>query len=131
MIIGRHWIGDIQGCDPDLLRDEPFLNSVMTDALDESGAHILSQASHKFPGEGGVTGLFLLTESHASYHSYPEYGYLAVDFFTCGLCDPTAAARNLSLRLGNGNIHEVLLPRGLLKGAAGEPEFPKRDFALA
>jgi S-adenosylmethionine decarboxylase len=42
-----------------------------------------------------VTGVFLLAESHASYHTYPEFGFLAVDFFTCGSCDPLAVAAHV------------------------------------
>jgi S-adenosylmethionine decarboxylase len=31
-----------------------------------------------------VTGLALLAESHISIHTWPEWGYAAVDVFTCG-----------------------------------------------
>ena len=39
----------------------------------------------------GVTGFTILAESHITFHSHPERGYLAVDVFTCGpLAQPQA-----------------------------------------
>ncbi len=32
----------------------------------------------------GVTGMFLLSESHLAYHSYSEWNYLAIDVYSCG-----------------------------------------------
>ena len=41
--------------------------------------------SHKFTSGGeGVTGIFLLSESHLSYHTYPENNYISIDLYTCG-----------------------------------------------
>jgi S-adenosylmethionine decarboxylase len=31
-----------------------------------------------------VTGFTLLAQSHISLHTWPEYGYLVLDIFTCG-----------------------------------------------
>ena len=31
----------------------------------------------------GVTGVVVIMESHISIHTWPEFGYAAVDFFTC------------------------------------------------
>lgn len=31
-----------------------------------------------------MTGLFLLSESHLSYHTYPESRYISIDVYTCG-----------------------------------------------
>lgn len=111
MHIGRHWLGDLSGCDPETLRDEHALNSIFERALTEAGAHVLACTSHRFDGEGGVTGIFLLAESHASYHTYPEYGYLAVDFFTCGRCDPAAVAAAVIHDLAPTNQTSRLMER--------------------
>lgn len=87
-MIGKHWVADFAGCDAALLKDEAALNEIFTRAIAASDATILKSASHAFGGHGGVTGLFLLAESHAAYHTYPELNYIALDFFTCGGCDP-------------------------------------------
>lgn len=31
-----------------------------------------------------MTGLYLLSESHLSYHTYPETNYISIDVYTCG-----------------------------------------------
>jgi len=43
---------------------------------------------HHFTPNGGVTGVAVLSESHISIHSWPEYQYAAVDIFMCGQADP-------------------------------------------
>ncbi|MGY6645996.1 MAG: adenosylmethionine decarboxylase [Salinarimonas sp.] len=115
MRIGRHWIGDISGCDVNILRDESALNLLFETALIRVGAQILEHRSHVFEGEGGVTGVFLLAESHASYHSYPEHRYLAVDFFTCGSCDPAVAADVIIRALNPGVVSTRILQRSVLQ----------------
>ncbi len=35
---------------------------------------------HRFEG-GGLTGYLLLSESHISFHTYPEHRFLALDIF--------------------------------------------------
>jgi S-adenosylmethionine decarboxylase len=111
--IGRHILIDFIGVDPALLRDEERLTSAFAEALIAAGAHILQSVSHQFPGDGaGVTGLFLLSESHASYHSYPEFGYLAIDVFTCGHVDPLQVVALISVKLDLPKTTGLLVPRG-------------------
>lgn len=43
---------------------------------------LLSRASHQF-SPAGVTSIFLLSESHLSVHTWPEYGTLTLDLFSC------------------------------------------------
>ncbi len=45
---------------------------------------------HFGPGLG-VTGVLLLKESHISIHTWPEYGFAAVDAFMCGAARPELA----------------------------------------
>ena len=35
----------------------------------------------------GVSGVVVIQESHLAIHMWPEYGYAAVDLFTCGDID--------------------------------------------
>lgn len=60
-----------------------YLLVALIGAIDASGATILSYHVEKFEG-GGVTASFLLSESHASIHTYPEHGGCFIDLFTCG-----------------------------------------------
>ena len=48
-----------------------------------SGATILQSVRHVFEPDG-MTAVVLLSESHASIHTYPEHRACFVDIFTCG-----------------------------------------------
>ena len=94
-LIGRHCVYDMGDGNPDLLDDEEFVKKALTEAASAAGATLLNLVSHKFEPQG-VTALALLAESHISIHTYPEYGYAAVDAFTCGEhTNPESACRSL------------------------------------
>jgi S-adenosylmethionine decarboxylase len=38
---------------------------------------------HQFAGPGGVTGMVLLTESHLTCHTYPEFGTATFNLYCC------------------------------------------------
>ena len=52
-------------------------------AIINSGMTFLGSRSHLFPG-GGLTTVFLLFESHLSFHTWPEHSFVAIDIYTCG-----------------------------------------------
>ena len=56
-----------------------------------AGATLLHIHLHHFTPNGGVSGVAVLAESHISIHSWPEYGYAALDVFMCGRTNPRAA----------------------------------------
>ena len=69
-------------------------------AVRESGLTVLDEGFYKF-SPYGFTGFLLLSESHASLHAWPEYGYCAVDLFTCNLTiDLTPLVENLKSLFG-------------------------------
>ena len=51
-------------------------------ALRRAGATIVHGVSHAFPG-AGLTCVFILSESHAVLHTWPETGMVNVDIFSC------------------------------------------------
>jgi S-adenosylmethionine decarboxylase len=80
---GRHLILDLYDCDPEILDDYDQLQAYLETSLALAGANILRIFGEKFKPQG-VTLLALLTESHASIHSWPQLGYAAIDLYTCG-----------------------------------------------
>jgi S-adenosylmethionine decarboxylase len=80
---GRHAIAELEGVAATLLDDEQLLIDILTSALNRAGATILDVISKRFDPQG-VTVLALLSESHASLHTYPEIGAAFMDVFTCG-----------------------------------------------
>jgi S-adenosylmethionine decarboxylase len=51
-------------------------------ALRRAGATIVHGLSHAFPG-AGLTCVFILSESHAVLHTWPETGTVNIDIFSC------------------------------------------------
>ncbi len=51
-------------------------------ALCRAGATIVHGVSHAFPG-AGLTCVFILAESHAVLHTWPETGTVNIDIFSC------------------------------------------------
>lgn len=80
---GVHFLVSYCDCDREALGDVELLKSAMNDAVVESGATVLDSSSWVF-APNGLTMVFLLSESHASIHTYPEHGACFVDLFTCG-----------------------------------------------
>jgi S-adenosylmethionine decarboxylase len=52
------------------------------DALRRAGATIVQAIAHDFPGTG-LTCVFILSESHAVLHTWPETGTINIDIFSC------------------------------------------------
>ena len=81
--LGTHLLLDLKNCKSELLDDLEFIRKAMMSAADETGATIVGETFHKF-SPLGVTGIIAIAESHLCIHTWPEYGYAAVDIFTCG-----------------------------------------------
>ena len=81
--LGTHLLLDLKDCKSELLDDIEFIRQAMTRAANEAGATIVGETFHKF-SPMGVTGIIAIAESHLCIHTWPEYGYAAVDIFTCG-----------------------------------------------
>jgi S-adenosylmethionine decarboxylase len=81
---GIQWLVDAHGCHEDSLRSRERLEGVFVRIVSELGLHPAGEAQWKvFPGEGGVTGLLLLTESHLACHTFPETGFASFDLYCC------------------------------------------------
>lgn len=84
LTVGTEWLIEASGCDAGVLRDAGRLREVFARAIRELRLCVVGDAQwHKFPGEGGVTGLALLTESHLACHTYPEFGAATFNLYCC------------------------------------------------
>jgi len=81
---GVEWLVEGFGCSPASLRDVVKLHALLDALIHELPLHPVGQPMwHKFDGEGGVTGLCLLAESHFACHTFPETGTLCLNLFCC------------------------------------------------
>ena len=84
LTVGTEWLIEASGCDAGALRDVERLRGVFARAISELGLRVVGQQLwHKFPGEGGATGLAMLTESHLACHTYPEFGVATFNLYCC------------------------------------------------
>lgn len=81
--VGNHFVASYKDCDYNALTNIPKLREAMIQAAKASGAQILSHDEFIFQ-PNGFTMAILLSESHASIHTYPEFKACFVDLFTCG-----------------------------------------------
>lgn len=78
---GKHVVAELKGC---VQCDyDPAIEQVLREAATAAGATVLHVYIHKFDPQG-MTGVVVLSESHIAFHTWPEYGYVACDIFTCG-----------------------------------------------
>lgn len=82
-ILGRHLIAELSNCNRATLDNRDLLEQYLKEAVRLSGATIVRSVFHRYTPQG-VSGVVVIAESHLSVHTWPEYGYAAVDFFTCG-----------------------------------------------
>jgi len=113
--LGTHLVLELKDCRRELLTDLNFLRSTLLSAAREAGATIMGDSFHYFDPYDGVSGVVIIAESHLSIHTWPEYGYAAVDIFTCGSSLLAGRAVDLLVNaLESRNASIVELKRGIL-----------------
>lgn len=73
---------DLYGCDVKILNSEIEIKEIARKVISEIGAEIVEECVHTFEPIG-ITYFAVITTSHFSVHTWPEYGYAAVDVFSC------------------------------------------------
>ncbi len=62
----------------------------------------------------GYSGVFFLTESHFSWHTYPEHNYIAVDWYSCSNdFDTEKAIKELKKILNAETFKYRIITRGV------------------
>ncbi len=86
---GTHLMVDGYGAPKHLLKDTVALTTMLTDIPQQMGMHTISDPivvevgpkNRKDPG--GLSGFVLIAESHISFHTFPERGFVTIDVYTC------------------------------------------------
>ena len=82
--IGHHWLIEIYGIKTHQLEKKANVQKILNGAVTAAKATKVSESFHQFD-PFGVSGVIVIEESHFTIHTWPEYGYAAIDFFTCGV----------------------------------------------
>lgn len=95
-----HILADFHGCagHPALLTHKGKVRSKTLAMVRRAGFKIVASRFHKFSetdaGEGGITGVIIVSESHVSLHTWPERKFVNLDVFFCNYSrDNTRKAR--------------------------------------
>jgi S-adenosylmethionine decarboxylase proenzyme len=108
---GCHLVASFRGCDEEAIKDIPALSEAMLKAVKDCGASVLGFSEYVFPGDG-FTMVILLSESHASIHTYPEHKACFVDLFTCGdNCSHELFQEKLSTYLKPTSVEKEIILR--------------------
>jgi S-adenosylmethionine decarboxylase proenzyme len=111
-MIGQHLLADLYDVASDRLVDGGLLADCLDGAARRGGMKPIGPpVLHRFEG-GGLTGYLLLSESHIAFHTYPEHRYIALDIFSCGCADSTAALSVFLAALEPGRERITRAPRG-------------------
>lgn len=79
---GIHYLMSFFGCDIKQIDSMSFWKEILPSAIAESKIKILHKYYYKFDPQG-ITCFLLLSSSHLSVHTWPEFGYIALDLFSC------------------------------------------------
>jgi S-adenosylmethionine decarboxylase proenzyme len=109
---------EYMGCSFDALNNVEQIQALMEMAAVAAKTNIVFSKFKPFEPQG-VSGVVVVEESHLSIHTWPEHGYAAVDFYTCGEGDPNEAHEVLKAGLEAQSFEMLYVERG--KGLAGGP----------
>jgi S-adenosylmethionine decarboxylase proenzyme len=115
--LGHHLLAEFTGCDPASLADLQGVTAAMLHAAEASGATIVTHSFHHFSPHG-VSGAVIIAESHLAIHTWPEHGFAAVDFFSCGAVDMDRGLALLKASFGATGETRLLLERGPLRAVS-------------
>ena len=113
--LGKALAVEFYNCNRDILNDVQVVEQLLKEAALEAKATIVESVFHLF-NPHGVSGVVVIAESHLAIHTWPEYGYAAIDIFTCGsTIDPWVACHYLKEKFEAGYYEASEIRRGYLE----------------
>ena len=112
--LGRHILVEYYNCDERILNDHKFIEELMVTAAKKANATVVESVFHMF-NPYGVSGAVVISESHLTIHTWPEYGYASVDLYTCGeSVNPWVAFEYLTEKLKAEKSESTEVSRGMI-----------------
>ena len=127
--LGHQIVAEFYHCNASVLADVNAITDAMLEAARRTGCTIFTQTFHHF-SPYGVSGAVIVAESHLAIHTWPEYGYAAVDIFTCGdTVFPEQGLNFLKEALGAGQISTMEMQRGQVDMMGVDPNIVQVKLA--
>jgi len=125
---GREWVVDATGSPPEALRDLRRVQGIVALVISEMRLSPIGEPQwHAFPGEAGVTGMVMLSESHITVHSFPELQLITFNLYCCRPRTPWPWQERLQQLLGATHVHVREIDRGVHAFADRESTAPSTD----
>ncbi len=109
--LGNHILVEFMNCEPHIMNDVAAIERDMVGAAQKAGATVINSTFHHF-SPYGVSGVVVIQESHLAIHTWPEYGYAAVDLFTCGEMNAWISFDHLKECFGAKSYSALEMKRG-------------------
>lgn len=110
---GTEWVVDALDCDPERLRDRSRIVGLLDGIVRALELHVVGAPQvHVFPGPGGITALYLLSESHLACHTFPESGVATFNLYCCRPRPAPGWEALLADALGARRVTVTVIPRG-------------------
>lgn len=120
MNLGTEWLIDASGCDPAALADLDRLREIFQRIVGDLGLNVLGEiAWHQFDQPNGISGLALLSESHLTCHTYPEFRAATFNLYCCRNRASWTWETTLKEMLGATDVKVRVFERMLHDAAAG------------
>lgn len=104
-------IADLYDCSV-LIDDTKAVTEAAHKAIEYVGANIVEECIHKFEPIG-ITYFAVISTSHFSIHTWPEYQYAAVDIFSCRDDVADGIAQMLKDLFGSGRVRIQAIQRDI------------------
>jgi S-adenosylmethionine decarboxylase len=111
--LGHQITADLYGCNPETIANVEQVKAAMEKAAELAKCTLVNSVFHQF-SPYGVSGAVIVQESDITCHTWPEHQYVAVDVFTCGDIDGSAAMEFLRETFGAQHLTVSETKRGLL-----------------
>lgn len=110
--LGKQLIVELCECSADKIDSVESVQNAMLEAAKAAKATIVAHKFHQFSPQG-ASGAVIIAESHLAIHTWPEYGYCAIDIFTCGDLDNYLAVEVLKEKFESKNCVITEVQRGI------------------
>ena len=78
----NHWEIETTVLSPQVV-DENYVDSLVATIISQLKLTVVSESQHLFPKYGGLTKVYILSQSHLVVHTWPEFSSIHFDLMTC------------------------------------------------